>query len=35
MPIVEDLMKAINGLSASEDSISIYAVMDIARENRH
>jgi hypothetical protein len=33
MPIVEDLIEAIhNGLSTSEDSISIHAVMDIARE---
>jgi hypothetical protein len=33
MLIVEDLIEAIhNGLSTSEDSISIHAVMDIARE---
>ena len=33
MPIVEDLIEAIhNGLSTSEDSISIHAVIDIARE---
>jgi hypothetical protein len=33
MSIVEDLIEAIhNGLSTSEDSISIHAVMDIARE---
>jgi hypothetical protein len=33
MLIVEDPIEAIhNGLSTSEDSISIHAVMDIARE---
>jgi len=33
MPIVEDLKEGIhNGLSTSEDSISIHAVMDIAGE---
>jgi hypothetical protein len=36
MPIVEDLIEAIhNGLSTSEDSTSIHAVMDIARESRN
>jgi hypothetical protein len=31
--LLEDLIEAIhNGLSTSEDSISIHAVMDIARE---
>jgi hypothetical protein len=33
MAIVEDLIEAIhNGLSTSEDSISIHVVMDISRE---